>query len=198
MIGVWQALKKRGVMGINSRNIDFIQKFNNRKYYPLVDDKIQTKTLDIQNKIAVPELYAAISSEHENKKLASILHGLDSFVLKPAHGAGGEGITIINGTINNLYRQANGRMLDIEQLKYHISNILSGTYSLGGHPDVAMIEYLIKFDPLFNSISYQGAPDIRIIVLSGFPIMAMVRLPTRESNGKANLHQGAIGAGVDL
>ena len=28
--------------------------------------------------------------------------------------------------------------------------------------------------------------------------MAMVRLPTRLSGGKANLHQGAIGIGVDL
>jgi len=29
-------------------------------------------------------------------------------------------------------------------------------------------------------------------------VMAMLRLPTRQSNGKANLHQGAIGVGVDL
>ncbi|HBZ98517.1 MAG TPA: alpha-L-glutamate ligase-like protein, partial [Pseudomonas sp.] len=39
-------------------------------------------------------------------------------------------------------------------------------------------------------------PDIRIIVLMGYPIMAMLRLPTRQSGGKANLHQGAIGVGV--
>jgi len=41
-------------------------------------------------------------------------------------------------------------------------------------------------------------PDIRVIVFRGFPIMAMVRLPTRGSRGKANLHQGAVGAGIDL
>lgn len=41
-------------------------------------------------------------------------------------------------------------------------------------------------------------PDIRIIVLMGYPVMAMLRLPTRQSGGKANLHQGAIGVGVDL
>jgi alpha-L-glutamate ligase-like protein len=28
--------------------------------------------------------------------------------------------------------------------------------------------------------------------------MAMVRLPTRASHGKANLHQGAVGAGIDI
>jgi len=41
-------------------------------------------------------------------------------------------------------------------------------------------------------------PDIRIIVFLGVPVMAMVRLPTRQSDGKANLHQGAIGAGIDI
>jgi alpha-L-glutamate ligase-like protein len=28
--------------------------------------------------------------------------------------------------------------------------------------------------------------------------MAMTRLPTRQSGGRANLHQGAVGAGIDL
>ena len=28
--------------------------------------------------------------------------------------------------------------------------------------------------------------------------MAMLRLPTKASNGRANLHQGGIGTGVDL
>ena len=53
-------------------------------------------------------------------------------------------------------------------------------------------------DQIFKSISYEGVPDIRIIVLMGYPVMAMLRLPTRQSGGKANLHQGAIGVGVDL
>ena len=41
-------------------------------------------------------------------------------------------------------------------------------------------------------------PDIRVVVYRGYPAMAMVRLPTRASDGKANLHQGAVGAGVDM
>ncbi|NQV86586.1 MAG: alpha-L-glutamate ligase-like protein, partial [Woeseiaceae bacterium] len=45
---------------------------------------------------------------------------------------------------------------------------------------------------------FQGVPDIRVIVYRCYPAMAMVRLPTRASDGKANLHQGAVGAGVDL
>jgi alpha-L-glutamate ligase-like protein len=56
----------------------------------------------------------------------------------------------------------------------------------------------VEFDPIFDAISYQGVPDIRIVVFLGVPVMSMVRLPTRKSDGKANLHKGAIGAGVDI
>ncbi|MDC0534250.1 alpha-L-glutamate ligase-like protein [Francisellaceae bacterium] len=198
MLGRWGALKKMGVLGINNRNINFIQKLNDRRYYPLVDNKILTKEMAIENNIAAPELYAAVKSEHDNKNLESFLKNHNSFVIKPAQGAGGEGIIVVTGQVNNRFKQASGRMMDMDQMRYHVSNILSGTYSLGGHPDVAMVEYLIQFDALFNSITYQGAPDVRIIVICGFPVMAMARLPTRESSGKANLHQGAIGAGIDL
>ena len=83
-------------------------------------------------------------------------------------------------------------------MKHYVSNILSGMYSLGGLPDKAFLEYCVQFDPIFSDISFKGVPDIRIIVFKGIPITAMVRLPTRKSNGKANLHQGAIGVGVDL
>jgi alpha-L-glutamate ligase-like protein len=61
-----------------------------------------------------------------------------------------------------------------------------------------LIEYRVRFDPVFEAISYQGVPDIRVIVFLGVPVMSMVRLPTRMSGGKANLHQGAIGAGIDI
>jgi len=37
-----------------------------------------------------------------------------------------------------------------------------------------------------------------VIVFNKVPVMAMLRLPTEESNGKANLHQGAVGVGIDL
>jgi alpha-L-glutamate ligase-like protein len=85
-----------------------------------------------------------------------------------------------------------------EEVAYHAATILTGIYSLGGLRDSAMIEHRVRFSPLFEAISYQGVPDIRIIVLLGYPIMAMVRLPTRQSDGRGNLHQGAVGVGIDL
>jgi alpha-L-glutamate ligase-like protein len=97
-----------------------------------------------------------------------------------------------------MYRKASGEAMTDEEMRYHVINILSGMYSLGGQPDKAMIEYRVKFDPVFEKIAYQGVPDVRIIVFMGVPVMAMVRLPTRMSDGKANLHQGAIGTGVDI
>ncbi|MCF5827374.1 alpha-L-glutamate ligase-like protein, partial [Pseudomonas syringae] len=78
------------------------------------------------------------------------------------------------------------------------SSILPGLYSLGGPRDRALNESRVTPGQIFKGFSYEGVPDIRIIVLMGYPVMAMLRLPTRQSGGKANLHQGAIGVGVDL
>ncbi|MCW5598958.1 MAG: alpha-L-glutamate ligase-like protein [Nitrosomonas sp.] len=191
-------LKQAGVVGINRRNADYILRYNQRALYPLVDDKLHTKRLAIAAGIAVPDLYGVIEIEHDIASLPEIVRGHQDFVIKPAHGSGGNGIAVIVGRINNRYQYNNGNLLTEEELEYHISNILSGMYSLGGQPDQALIEYRVKFDPIFEPISYRGVPDIRTIVFRGIPVAAMVRLPTRMSDGKANLHQGAVGAGIDL
>jgi alpha-L-glutamate ligase-like protein len=83
-------------------------------------------------------------------------------------------------------------------LRRHIADILSGLYSLGGQPDEALIQYRVQLHPQFAPISYKGVPDIRVIVYRGRPAMAMLRLPTSQSNGRANLHQGGVGAGIDM
>jgi len=88
--------------------------------------------------------------------------------------------------------------MSFDEMGHHTSNILSGQYSLGGQPDRAMVEYRVRFDEIFEAVAYQGVPDVRIIVFLGYPVMAMVRLPTRASDGKANLHQGAIGVGLNI
>jgi alpha-L-glutamate ligase-like protein len=84
------------------------------------------------------------------------------------------------------------------EFDHHLSNGLSGLFSLGGQPDHLLVEYCVQFDPIFDQVSYRGVPDVRIIVFLGYPVMAMIRLPTRMSDGKANLHQGAIGVGIDI
>lgn len=191
-------LRNLGLLGMNQRNGDYILRYNQRKFYPLVDDKLRTKKLAQSAGIAVPALYAVIEAEYQIGKLPKLLESYDDFVIKPAHGSGGEGILIIKGRRKNNYRKLNGMLLTQEAVGHHISNILSGMYSLGGQSDVALIEYRVDFDPVFEHVSYQGVPDIRTIVFRGIPVMSMLRLPTRQSDGKANLHQGAIGVGINL
>jgi len=198
MLSLARGLARNGVIGINKRNADYLLIYNRRRFYPLVDDKLQTKQIAGKVGLAVPTLYGKIEYPHEVKLLADIIGDRSNFVVKPAQGSGGDGILIVVGRMGNLFRLADGSHMTIEDMAYHVNTILAGTFSLGGQNDRALIEYRVNFDPLFESISYRGIPDIRIVILLGVPVMAMVRLPTRMSRGKANLHQGAIGAGISI
>lgn len=198
MWGLYQKLHQKGVMSINQRNMDYVLRYNPRHLYPLVDDKLKTKKLAIDANIAVPPLYTIIETEHQIQELEHLLSPFKDFVIKPASGSGGDGILVITDKVFGRWRQINGRLLTLEDLSYHLSCLLSGAYSLGGHADYAIVEHRVVVDPVFSDISYEGIPDIRIITLLGYPAMAMVRLPTRQSGGKANLHQGAIGVGICL
>lgn len=198
MFAAARRLRELGVVGLNRRNCRYIAEHNPRSLYPLVDDKLRTKQLAQQAGIAVPQLYGVVRIQHEVEALGALLARFEDFVIKPAHGSGGNGILVIVGRHGERFRTAGGDLVDLTEVQHYVSNILSGAYSLGGHSDVAMIEYRVQFDPVFEAVSYQGVPDVRIIVFRGVPVMAMVRLPTRVSGGKANLHQGAIGAGINL
>ncbi|MEQ9737129.1 MAG: alpha-L-glutamate ligase-like protein [Algiphilus sp.] len=193
-----RSLRRAGIAGMNWRNAALIAEQNPRRFYSRVDDKLLTKKLAQGAGIAVPELYAQVRTNHDASDMHQILDALDGFVIKPAHGSGGEGIVVVLGRSGTMFRKASSALIDHEGLTHHVSNILSGMYSLGGQPDTAMIEQRVVFDPLFERITHQGVPDIRTVVYRGVPILAMVRLPTRLSDGKANLHQGAVGAGVDM
>jgi alpha-L-glutamate ligase-like protein len=198
MFRLAKALKRNGVLGINARNARYILEYNERRNYPLVDDKALTKQVALKHNVAVPDLYGMIEIQRQVATLPDILAGHDDFVIKPANGSQGEGILVITGKTEGLYRKVDGALVTDEDLKFLVTNILSGIYSLGGQPDKALIEYRVKFDPVFEDIAYRGVPDVRIIIFKGVPVMAMVRLPTRMSDGKANLHRGCIGAGIDI
>lgn len=198
LIKRWKALEAKGIMGINRRNADYVLKYNKRSLYPLVDDKILTKERALAEGIQVPEMYGIIDTEKDISRLHEIIRDRRDFVIKPAQGAGGDGIIVIADRFEGRYKTVSGKLVTHDEIEYQVSNILTGLYSLGGARDRALIEYRVTPDPIFKDISYEGVPDIRIIVLMGYPVMAMLRLPTRQSGGKANLHQGAIGVGVNL
>jgi alpha-L-glutamate ligase-like protein len=201
MLGAAARLREAGVLGLNERNSEFIMRHNPRRHYPRVDDKVLTKKLALEAGMAVPDLYGVINNQGEVRTFPSIVENLESFVIKPAQGSGGDGILVVTGRSErkrDCFRLSSGVIISGEEILYHLSNIVGGQYSLSGNPDKALIEYCVRFDPVFANVSYQGVPDIRVVVYRGYPAMAMVRLPTRASDGKANLHQGAVGAGIDM
>ncbi|WP_440905951.1 alpha-L-glutamate ligase-like protein [Catenovulum sp. SX2] len=191
-------LAQMGILGMNERNIRYISRYNQRKLYPLVDNKLETKKLLENSDIHVPELLATIEHQSQINNLSDLLPKTGGFVIKPAKGSGGKGILVVQQNNSPQFLKPNGTELEVEQLQHHCSNILAGLYSLGGKLDTAIIERLINFDQLFNDYSFEGVPDIRIIIFKGYPVMAMMRLSTEASDGKANLHQGAVGVGLDI
>lgn len=191
-------LRELGILGMNERNAACILDHNPRRHYPLVDDKLRMRDLCHGLDVATPAIHVSIASHSQLPLLEQLLVGHDDFVVKPAHGSAGRGILVIVGRDGDRYVRHNGERLWPEQLRQHFSDILSGMYSLGGRPDQALVQQRVLLHPAFEHISYKGIPDLRVVVYRNEPAMAMLRLPTKQSNGRANLHQGGIGVGVDL
>lgn len=194
----WRALRQRGVLGMNRRNIGFTQAENPRRLYPLVDDKLKTKALCDAAGIATAPVLGKAEYHAEVKRLIADLRGRGDFVLKPATGAMGNGILVLREAVEEGWIGSGGRIVRPSDLAYHAESIISGLYVLGGKPDVAFVEERLRLHPDFEPISCEGVPDVRVIIFRGVPVMAMTRLPTAHSGGRANLHQGAVGAGIDL
>ncbi len=191
-------LRAAGVLGMNARNYDIIAHNNKRRLYPLVDDKVQTKALANKIGINTPRLIGVIEVQNKVDNFLELVKNFDEFVIKPAHGSGGKGVLVIKKYTDKEFVTASEKVLSYNEVYQHISNILSGLYSLGGQYDVAIIEEMVHFSNQFQDYSFQGIPDVRVIVYQGYPAMAMMRLATRESSGRANLHQGAVGVGIDI
>jgi alpha-L-glutamate ligase-like protein len=183
---------------MNDRNYTY-QRLNNGKRHQ-ADNKILTKKVLSKNDIPVPETYGIVRN-HAQNDIFDYDTMPSSFVLKPARGVKGAGIYIYyNRARDGRWILANRNRNSIEDIKNHVNNILEGQYSLGitPRPSAAIMEERVKMHPAFKPYSYRGIPDIRVIVYKGIPIMAMLRLPTKESMGKANVALGAIGVGIDM
>ena len=191
-------LHQRGIMGMNKRNHSYIGRYNSRHLFPLVDDKLKTKLLAQQAGATVPDLIGVIGSQVDVKTIHDTVKNWPGFVIKPAQGSGGKGILVIIKHKDGVYVKPSGAEINKQDVERHITNTLAGLFSLGGKNDVAMVENLIQFDDVFDGFSYEGVPDVRVIVFKGYPVMAMMRCSTAASDGKANLHQGAVGVGIDI
>ena len=191
-------LSRLGVMGMNRRNVDYIGPYNPRRLFPLVDNKLKTKQLALDAGVCVPELLGVVQSQAGVRNLGELIQDRPGFCIKPAKGSGGNGILVIERQEAGLFYKPSGATLTLPDLERHVTNVLAGLFSLGGTPDVALVEGLIHADDVFSGYTFEGVPDARVIVFRGFPVMAMMRLSTAESEGKANLHQGAVGVGLNI
>lgn len=194
-------LKKSGLLlGMNARNLEYIRPNNRKRSMEIADSKLLCKRILKKNNLGVSALIAKVKTLEELEQFDwNTLP--DSFALKPNRGFGGEGIVVVYARKKgrtDAWVKADGSVITIDDLKTHIRNILDGSFSLANTPDIAFFEERLKLLKLFKPYSFKGIPDIRVIVFNQVPVMAMLRLPTKASDGKANLQQGAIGVGIDL
>ncbi|OGM21489.1 hypothetical protein A2863_03660 [Candidatus Woesebacteria bacterium RIFCSPHIGHO2_01_FULL_38_9b] len=195
------------ILGLNARTQLFSYAYNDSYGKSLASSKVSTKRALKKANVAAPEIYAKFSDlkhlvNFDWEKLP------DAFALKPSQGLGGEGIVIVkkrakdqnlpSKKANNAWITTQKKRVTVDDLKLHVMDILEGAYSMGNVPDVAYIEEYVGRHKAFRKFSYRGTPDIRVIVFNKVPVMAMLRLPTKESGGRANLHQGAIAVGIDM
>jgi alpha-L-glutamate ligase-like protein len=191
--------KPQDILGINSRSLLYLKPFNTSYGRRVAKSKVLTKNRLKKANIPVPRLIKVFKSPQQVMSFAwTSLPG--SFVLKPVSGLAGGGIVIVKKEAKYAgeWRLMDDAVINVSDLRHQALDIMAGQYSLHNLPDQAMIEERIKIAGIYRKYAYQGTPDIRVIVYNRVPVMAMLRLPTAQSKGKANLHQGAIGAGIDI
>ena len=170
-------LRALGVVGINMRNARYLLPNNPRRLYDLVDNKLRTKALAEAEGMNVAETYAVLRNPRDASRVEKFLEGKDAFVIKPARGSGGKGIMVIDKRAGKNFVKPSGVEVTPGDLGNHVSNILAGLFSLGGKRDEVLIEYRVQPAALLTALSFQGAPDIRVVMLHGYPVMAMLRAP---------------------
>lgn len=191
------SIKPAHILGLNSRYQYTKLNPGSAKQYGF--SKLRTK--DLLNQHNIPT--ALVHHIFEN------LDDLDEFsweniptpfVIKPASGSAGKGIWIIKKKLENenVWLSFEGERLSAKDLTLHVINILDGEFSTWGSHHRAIVEEKVGVHPTLARYSYRGTPDVRVVVFNSVPVMAMLRLPTRESHGKANLDMGAIGLGIDM
>ncbi len=185
------------VLGMNARNFLYVRKFNKRKYKLIADNKLATKERLSKNGVPTTRLIAKFESFSDARTFDWTTLPR-TFALKPASGYGGRGIMVLHKWNGHEGETLKGKRVTTATLEAEIFGALDGAYSLNNVPDAAFIEERVHVHSFFKKYTDSGVPDIRVIVFNKIPVMAMLRLPTVNSDGKANLHLGAAGIGIDL
>lgn len=190
-------MSRKDILTMNDRNFSYVSQ-NSIEAMQMADDKLATKNLMLENDISTPDLYATFQDRNDlnNYDFENIP---DDFVLKPNAGLWWEGImVIVSRKDKNTFISASGKEITIKDIKNHIIEILEWAFSINGWSDLCLMEKRLVLHPMFHDICYKWIPDIRVIVYKNIPVMAMVRLPTKMSEWKANLHLWWVWAWIDI
>ena len=186
------------VIGMNARNIHLVNPNNPRKYFQLANNKFLTKNWLQVNGFPCAKTIATIQSKFQISECFEKIKNIQSMVIKPSQSFGGKGILLLQEkTPEGNWLTPSKKIIKEENFKSHCTDILSGIFSNEGREETVLIEEKLmpndEFMPELKCLS-----DLRVICLKDKIVLAMVRIPTQKSGGKANLHAGGIGLGVDL
>jgi len=190
--------KARDLLGMNARNqLYTILNSANAKRYGT--SKYATKILLENKNIPTAKVFGILGTNEDVKDFP--WESMEkNFVVKPSNGNGGKGIAIFRTQQPDKQHWLDtvGQSWSLDEIRLHCADILEGEYSTYGANPTIIVEERVPIHTKFLKYVYKGTPDIRVIVFNHVPVMAMLRLPTKESEGKANLHQGAIAVGIDM
>jgi len=186
------------VLGINERNRIYVDRLNSAELIATANDKVLSKTLLSSAGVTVPSTLAIVQDYWDLYAIERQLAHWTRFVVKPARGSQGAGVVVVLGREGDLYHLASGERVDPAWFVRHMREIMTGIYSVTDDGDEVLIESLIRPSDFYKELSPGGICDLRLILVQGSLMAAMLRVPTSISGGKANLHQGAIGIGVDI
>jgi len=190
--------RRHDLVGINRRNVELVYAENPRRAYPLADDKLLCKAHLERAGVPVPPTVVECSGLADLPTTVAALVEREQFVIKPAHGSGGAGIVVVGERLGpGTWRRAGGEVVTLRDLHRALAEIVFGAFS-GDLSDRAFVEERIVPHPLYATLWTDGLCDLRVITHRATPVMAMVRVPTAQSHGRANLHQGGLGLAVDL
>lgn len=187
----------RGILGINRRNIDYVYPGSSRKFFRLADRKLETKKILGKSGLPFPETVAIFTEFREIINLVERLKGMENIVIKPDRGKMGSGIMVLGERSGSGFLDVDGDEVESDRIRKRLGDIILGVFS-NGLNDIALVEERIFPHRFFYDLYPRGLSDIRIITYRKDPVMAMMRVPTGESGGRANLHQGGIGVAVEI
>lgn len=187
------------ILGLNARNRKFVYRSNDRRTIRIANDKLLARAQMERHGIPMPRLLGSVLTLAEiQSAIDRISNWSNGAVVKPNWGAGGRGVLFLKSDGDGLFQGGRRGKMTVREVDRHFRAILSGEYSLRSGMDKVIVEDRVQSHSDLLVLNEEGSPDVRVLCVGGKPLLAMARVPTRKSGGKANLHQGAIGVGVDL